>query len=98
MMADDDERTYSTDQVDAIVAAKVAAERERCAGSCEQLASGMTNKPVAEALRTVAELLRLTGPNVRANRPATAAGVWLVCEGAEGAAHEAYAGCRSGSG
>ena len=38
------------------------------------------------------------GPNVRANRPDTAAGVSLVCEGAEGAAHQAYAACRIGSG
>ena len=37
-------------------------------------------------------------PNVRANRPAMAGGVRLVCEGAEGAAHQLYAGCRSGSG
>ena len=37
-------------------------------------------------------------PNVRANRPAAADGVSPVCEGAEGAAHRAYDGCRSGSG
>lgn len=36
--------------------------------------------------------------NVRANRPAEAGGVSLVCEGAEGAARQAYAACRSGSG
>ena len=37
-------------------------------------------------------------PNVRSNLPAEAGGVSLVCEGAEGAAHQAYTACRSGSG
>ena len=37
-------------------------------------------------------------PNVRANRPATAGGVSPVCDGAAGATHRAYDGCRSGSG
>jgi hypothetical protein len=36
-------------------------------------------------------------PNVRAKLPAEACSVSLVCEGAEGAAHQAYAACRSGS-
>jgi hypothetical protein len=36
-------------------------------------------------------------PNVRAKLPAEACSVSLVCEGAEGAAYEAYAACRSGS-
>jgi hypothetical protein len=34
---------------------------------------------------------------VRAKLPAEACSVSLVCEGAEGAAHQAYAACRSGS-
>jgi len=37
-------------------------------------------------------------PNVRVKPPATAGSVSLVCEGAEGAAHQAYAACRSGVG
>jgi hypothetical protein len=36
-------------------------------------------------------------PNVRAKLPAEACSVRLVCEGAEGAARQAYAACRSGS-
>jgi len=36
-------------------------------------------------------------PNVRAKLPAEACSVSLACEGAEGAAHQAYAACRSGS-
>jgi hypothetical protein len=36
-------------------------------------------------------------PNVRAKLPAEACSVSLVCEGAEGTAHQAYAACRSGS-
>jgi hypothetical protein len=36
-------------------------------------------------------------PNVRAKLPAEACSVRLVCDGAEGAAHQAYAACRSGS-
>ena len=36
-------------------------------------------------------------PNVRAKLPAEACSVSLVCEGAEGAAHQAYAACSSGS-
>jgi hypothetical protein len=36
-------------------------------------------------------------PNVGAKLPAEACSVSLVCEGAEGAAHQAYAACRSGS-
>ena len=39
----------------------------------------------------------LVWPNVRAKLPAEACSVSLVCEGAEGAAHQAYAACRSGS-
>jgi hypothetical protein len=37
-------------------------------------------------------------PNVRGNRPAKAGSVRLVCDSAEGTAHEPYAACRSGSG
>jgi hypothetical protein len=39
----------------------------------------------------------LVRPNVRVKPPAEAGSVSLVCEGAEGAAHQAYAACRSGS-
>jgi hypothetical protein len=37
-------------------------------------------------------------PNVRVKPPAEAGSVSLVCEGAEGAAQQAYAACRSGVG
>ena len=51
------------------------------------------------ATRTVLERYgtRQLMPNVRAKLPAEACSVSLVCEGAEGAAHQAYAACRSGS-
>lgn len=39
----------------------------------------------------------LKPPNVGAKLPTEADGVSLVCEGAEGAAHQACDGCRSGS-
>jgi hypothetical protein len=53
--------------------------------------------------RAVAELLekrrcQFVRPNVRGNRPAEAGGVRLVCDSAEGTAHQPYTACRSGSG
>jgi hypothetical protein len=51
---------------------------------------------VTESLLLVT-MLYFVMPNVRAKLPAEACSVSLVCEGAEGAAHQAYAACRSGS-
>jgi hypothetical protein len=49
------------------------------------------------AWKAMVAVARNKTPNVRAKLPAEACSVSLVCEGAEGAAHQAYAACRSGS-
>jgi hypothetical protein len=57
----------------------------------------LMNTGAVKFVPLVVRCCAIVTPNVRAKLPAEACSVSLVCEGAEGAAHQAYAACRSGS-